>query len=148
MMAALLTELPAVTLQLADLADPAAAPGEVIVSVSACGICGTDLHVMAGESYRPDLPFVLGHELVGTVVSAAGPAAAPWVGRRVVPTLFIGCGSCSACGAGDERLCRARCHGRGRRRPARRLCQPRRSAGRPARGSPGSDHRRHRRQPG
>jgi 2-desacetyl-2-hydroxyethyl bacteriochlorophyllide A dehydrogenase len=60
---------------------------------------------MAGASYRPDLPFVLGHEPVG-VVSAAGEAVTDrWLGRRVTMTLFTGCGQCSMCQHGDERLC-------------------------------------------
>jgi len=104
MIAAVLTELPATTLQVVDLPEPLVGPGQVLVRVHACGICGTDLHVMAGESYRPGLPFVLGHEFVGTVVAAPGDAG-DWLGRRVVPTLFMGCGSCPPCLAGDERLC-------------------------------------------
>jgi L-gulonate 5-dehydrogenase len=107
MIAAVLTELPAAVLELTDLPEPEPRPGEVLVNVSACGICGTDLHVMAGESYRPDLPFVLGHEFAGTVTAAAGPDGGELVGQRVVPTLFVGCGACPPCQAGDERLCEA-----------------------------------------
>ena len=59
---------------------------------------------MAGESYRPTLPFVLGHEFAG-VVAAAGADADDWLGRRVVPTLFTGCGLCPPCQVGDQRLC-------------------------------------------
>ncbi len=107
MIAAVLNELPATTLELADLAKPGPWPGGVLVGVSVCGVCGTDLHVMAGESYRPTLPFVLGHEFAGTVTAAAGPGESDWLGRRVVPTLFVGCGACPPCHAGDERLCEA-----------------------------------------
>ena len=105
MIAALLTKLPATNLEFAEFDEPVPGPGEVLVQVAACGICGTDLHVMAGQSYRPDLPFVLGHELVGTVVSAADSAGGRWLGRRVVPTLFTGCGGCGPCRSGNERLC-------------------------------------------
>lgn len=104
MIAAVLNQLPTTSLEFAELPDPMAGAGEVVVRVTACGICGTDLHVMAGKSYRPSVPFVLGHEFVG-VVSSAGVGAEHWVGRRVVPALFIGCGSCPQCNAGDERLC-------------------------------------------
>src|SRR5262249_50355741 len=51
------------------------------------------------------LPFVLGHEPVGRVLEAAGPAGDEWLGRRVTLTLFEGCGRCRFCLAGDERLC-------------------------------------------
>jgi 2-desacetyl-2-hydroxyethyl bacteriochlorophyllide A dehydrogenase len=107
MIAAVLNELPATTLELTDLATPGPSPGGVLVAVSACGVCGTDLHVMAGESYRPTLPFVLGHEFAGTVTAVAGPGESDLLGRRVVPTLFVGCGACPPCHAGDERLCEA-----------------------------------------
>jgi 2-desacetyl-2-hydroxyethyl bacteriochlorophyllide A dehydrogenase len=104
-LAAVLKELPAKALELTELPEPEPRADEVVVRVNACGICGTDLHLMAGESYRPSLPFVLGHEFAGTVTSAGGPAGAGRLGRRVVPTLFVGCGSCAPCKAGDERLC-------------------------------------------
>jgi 2-desacetyl-2-hydroxyethyl bacteriochlorophyllide A dehydrogenase len=77
---------------------------DVILRVDACGICGTDLHIMEGISYRPQLPFVLGHEPAGTVVEA-GRNATNWLGRRVIITLFTGCGHCSECLYGNERLC-------------------------------------------
>jgi 2-desacetyl-2-hydroxyethyl bacteriochlorophyllide A dehydrogenase len=79
---------------------------DVLIRVEACGICGTDLHILEGASYRPALPFVLGHEPVGTVVDS-GPGARAWLGRRVTMTLFTGDGSCPACRQGDERLCPA-----------------------------------------
>lgn len=104
MMAALLTGIPSRQLQLTDLGSPRPGPGEALVAVRACGICGTDLHIMAGESYRPELPFVLGHEFMGTVLEGPG-ATQDWAGARVVPTLFSGCGLCEACRDGEERLC-------------------------------------------
>jgi 2-desacetyl-2-hydroxyethyl bacteriochlorophyllide A dehydrogenase len=103
--AALLVEVPAEELELAEIPPPLPGPGEVLVEVSACGVCGTDLHIMAGESYRPELPFVLGHELVGTVVAAGDEVSATWAGRKVAVAPFRGCGSCPPCKAGDERLC-------------------------------------------
>src|SRR5260221_10460619 len=105
MRAALLTEIPAQTLAVRDVPDPVLGPGSVLVSVEACGICGTDLHIMNGESYRPELPFVLGHEPVGRVVAAAPDVDQNLIGQRIAPTLFVGCGRCTPCLAGDERLC-------------------------------------------
>jgi alcohol dehydrogenase, propanol-preferring len=103
--AALLRDLPAERLELADIPNLRVEhDNEVIVEVESCGICGTDLHVLAGKAYRPNLPFVLGHEPVGHVVDA-GRLGVDWIGRRVTVTLFEGCGSCSWCRNGDERLC-------------------------------------------
>ena len=102
MRAALVRALPADDLDVAGVAKPAPpAPDEIVIRVEMCGICGTDLHILDGISYRPDLPFVLGHEPVGTVVAGADE----WLGRRVTITLFTGCGACALCHAGDERLC-------------------------------------------
>lgn len=105
MRAALLRKIPTAELDVAEVEEPFLEAGDVMVSVAACGICGTDLHVMSGGSYHPVLPFILGHELVGTVVAVARDVDDSWVGRRVVPTLFLGCQECPACQAGEERLC-------------------------------------------
>ncbi len=70
MRAALLQTIPAVEFRIGPVEDPILnIPNGLLLRVSACGICGTDLHIMSGESYRPDLPFVLGHEPVGTVIA-------------------------------------------------------------------------------
>ncbi len=113
MKAAVLQELPASSLEIVDVPEPELGYGEVLISVIACGICGTDLHIMAGESYRPELPFVLGHEPVGIVVSVAPGLDGSWIGKRVVPTLFQGCGTCRPCQMGDERLCEKEARGVG-----------------------------------
>ena len=105
--AALLTSIPARHLDLGEVPEPTARPGELLLDVLACGVCGTDLHILDGASYRPELPFVLGHEPVGRVVAAGSPEDAEWVGRRVTITLFTGDGTCAWCRAGDERLCPA-----------------------------------------
>jgi propanol-preferring alcohol dehydrogenase len=107
MLAAVATAIPAERLEISDVPRPSPeADDDVVLRVEACGICGTDLHIMSGGSYRPRLPFVLGHEVVGVVVDA-GPAAAGWLGRRATITLFTGDGTCPMCRAGDERLCPA-----------------------------------------
>jgi 2-desacetyl-2-hydroxyethyl bacteriochlorophyllide A dehydrogenase len=103
--AALLTAIPTDHLRVAEVEDPVAGPGEVVVSVSMCGICGTDLHILEGRAYRPDLPFVLGHEAVGRIVAAGAPEDAGLIGQRVTMTDFTGDGTCGLCRAGDERLC-------------------------------------------
>ncbi len=60
---------------------------------------------MEGLSYRPEMPMVLGHEPVGLVTEVGDPRHQSLLGRRVVPTLFVGCNDCEACKSGDERLC-------------------------------------------
>jgi 2-desacetyl-2-hydroxyethyl bacteriochlorophyllide A dehydrogenase len=102
--AAAIVSLPAETFEQIELPEPVPADDEIVLEVEACGICGTDLHILAGLSYAPELPFVLGHEPVGRVV-AAGDGARDWLGARVAITLFTGCGACALCLAGDERLC-------------------------------------------
>ncbi|MEI7760670.1 MAG: alcohol dehydrogenase catalytic domain-containing protein [Thermoleophilia bacterium] len=113
MRAQVVTEIPSLAPALGEIPKPEPLPGELLVRVEACGICGTDLHILAGESYRPDLPFVLGHEGVGVVTAAGSPEDAGWIGQRVTSTLFEGAGGdCDLCRAGtgpcldgNERLC-------------------------------------------
>ena len=90
-----------------DLPDPEPGPGQVLVSVSACGVCRTDLHVLDGELPDPKLPLVLGHQVVGTVVGG-GDRFVP--GERVgIPWLGWTCGECRYCVSGRENLCDRAC---------------------------------------
>jgi alcohol dehydrogenase, propanol-preferring len=84
---------------------PAAQTGEMLVQVSACGICRTDLHVMDGE-IEARYPIIPGHEVVGRVV-AVGPQVDNFqLGQRVgIPWLGHTCGICSYCREGRENLC-------------------------------------------
>ena len=93
-------------LRLAALPDPVPGAGQVLIRVSACGICRTDLHVVDGELTAPKLPLVPGHQIVGTV-AALGPGAKRFaVSRRVgVPWLGWTCGRCEFCASGRENLC-------------------------------------------
>lgn len=106
MIAAVLKQLPSQCLEVESVETPSSiAAGDLLVRVTACGICGTDVHILNGESYRPSLPFILGHEPVGTVVALGADVDPKWLGRRVTITLFSGCGACSYCKTGQERLC-------------------------------------------
>src|SRR5437879_9777585 len=97
MRAAFIDDLPSSHFAVRDVESPRPQPGELKVRIHSCGICGTDLHILAGESYRPELPFVLGHEPVGTI-TGVGPGADPaWQGKRITMTLFEGCGVCRFC---------------------------------------------------
>jgi propanol-preferring alcohol dehydrogenase len=104
MRAAAIVSLPAEAFEQIELPEPVPAASEIVLDVEACGICGTDLHVLDGSSYAPELPFVLGHEPVGRVIAAGDPERS-WLGKRVAITLFTGCGACPFCLDGDERLC-------------------------------------------
>ena len=52
-----------------DLPDPVPADGQVLLDVSTCGVCRTDLHIYDGELTEPKLPLVLGHQIVGRCVA-------------------------------------------------------------------------------
>src|SRR5579871_2803605 len=86
-----------------DLPVPPVGPDEVLVEVSHCGICGTDLHLVLEERARPGS--VLGHEWAGTVADV-GAAVEGWsVGDAVVATPDPGCGECRACLRGRPSVC-------------------------------------------
>jgi alcohol dehydrogenase, propanol-preferring len=80
--------------------------GQVLIRVTACGVCRTDLHVVDGELTHPKLPIVPGHEIVGRV-EAVGPGATRFqAGSRIgVPWLGWTDGTCEYCRSGRENLC-------------------------------------------
>jgi alcohol dehydrogenase, propanol-preferring len=102
-MRAMVLDSPGSPLREADLPDPQPAEGEILVAVSACGVCRTDLHIVDGELTEPNLPLVPGHQVVGRVVTAgerfaAGdPVGIPWLGWT--------CGECRYCLSSRENLC-------------------------------------------
>jgi alcohol dehydrogenase, propanol-preferring len=82
--------------------------GEVLVSVAACGVCRTDLHVVDGE--LPDIryPIIPGHEIVGRIAEVGAGVTAHRIGDRVgIPWLGHTCGVCRYCTGGMENLCDA-----------------------------------------
>jgi alcohol dehydrogenase, propanol-preferring len=109
-MKAMVLDSPGVPLREAELPAPEPGPGQVLVSVDACGVCRTDLHVVDGELPEPKLPLVPGHQVVGRVVAAGDRFGA---GERVgIPWLGWTCGECRYCVSGRENLCeRARLTG-------------------------------------
>ena len=83
-------------LRLEEVPVPEPKPGQVLLRVSACGVCRTDLHVVDGELPHPKLPLVLGHQVVGRTED----------GRRLgVPWLGWTDGTCRYCLSGRENLC-------------------------------------------
>ncbi|HTZ63609.1 MAG TPA: zinc-dependent alcohol dehydrogenase family protein [Solirubrobacteraceae bacterium] len=97
-------------LRLVELPIPKPAPGQLLLRVKACGVCRTDLHLLDGEVAIEHPPRVLGHQIVGAVVSDSDSPD----GRRVgVPWLGWTDGECEYCRSGRENLCpRARFTGR------------------------------------
>jgi len=94
-------------LRLVELPDPQPGPGEIVLKLSTCGLCRTDIHIRDGEIPLPVLPIVPGHQGVGRVVRR-GPGATRFEpGARVGVAWLRGtCGDCPDCARGDENLCR------------------------------------------
>jgi 2-desacetyl-2-hydroxyethyl bacteriochlorophyllide A dehydrogenase len=90
-------------IEVQELAVPEPAPHEVLVEVSHCGVCGTDLHLVLEQYARPGS--VLGHEWAGTVAAAGADAEAWTPGARVVADATPGCGECRACKRGRASVC-------------------------------------------
>jgi L-iditol 2-dehydrogenase len=92
-------------LEIADLPNPAPGQGEVLVSVAACGICGSDVHGYDGSSGRRIPPIVMGHEAAGTIAALGAGVSGFAVGDRVTFDSTIFCGVCNNCRRGDVNLC-------------------------------------------
>lgn len=87
---------------------PAPGPGEVLLEVTACGVCRTDLHLLDGDLPEARLPIVPGHEIVGRVAALGAGASRFRPGDRVgVPWLGGACGHCRHCASRHENLCDA-----------------------------------------
>ncbi len=95
-MRAMLLREPGRPLQAATVPDPVPEPGQLLLQVSACGVCRTDLHLRDGEIEPGRLPLILGHQIVARTED----------GRRVgVPWLGFADGTCRYCATGRENLC-------------------------------------------
>jgi L-iditol 2-dehydrogenase len=88
--------------------EPALEPGEVLVRVAACGICGSDVHGVDGSTGRRVPPIIMGHEAAGEIV-ACGQSVQGWqVGDRVTFGCIIHCTHCFYCQRGELELCENR----------------------------------------
>src|ERR1051326_621910 len=89
-----------------EVAKPEPEPGQVLVRVSACGICRTDLHVIEGELAPRKSPITPGHQVVGTIEASGTGAGKYAIGTRVgIAWLHSTDGTCEYCRAGKENLC-------------------------------------------
>lgn len=96
-----------VPLQLRELAVPLPGPRELLIKVSACGVCHTEIDEIEGRTPPPRLPIIPGHQVVGRVHSTGDRVTRFRTGDRVgVAWIFSSCGSCASCRGGNENLCR------------------------------------------
>ncbi len=109
-------------LQQVELPTPTAEGAQVVIEVTHCGVCHSDVHFHDGhfdfgEGQKLDLtanrklPMILGHEIEGTVVGIGPDVKDVKVGQRKVIFPWIGCGDCPSCARGEEQLCNARALG-------------------------------------
>jgi len=98
---------------------PAPAPEDTrsaIVKVTACGICGSDLHIYQGHGFSETPGYCVGHEAVGEVVETGSGVHRFKAGDKVMISAAVGCGECSACMGGNINRCQnngGRCYGLG-----------------------------------
>jgi alcohol dehydrogenase, propanol-preferring len=93
-------------LRLEDLAVPVPKEKEILIKVSTCGVCHTELDEIEGRTSPPHLPVILGHQVVGRVIEQGSHANTFQIGDRVgVAWIYSACGQCRFCLAGDENLC-------------------------------------------
>ena len=95
-----------IPLELISLPDPIPAEKEILVKVSACGVCHTELDEIEGRTPPPRFPVVLGHQVVGRVAKIGSKASTFKPGDRVgIAWIYSACGKCKFCLEGNENLC-------------------------------------------
>jgi propanol-preferring alcohol dehydrogenase len=105
-MTAMVLDAPGHALRRATLPVPQPGPGEVLIRVTACAVCRTDLHIVDGDLAPHLMPLVPGHEIVGRIAAAGRGARSFRSNQRVgVPWLGGTCGTYPYCVHGDENLC-------------------------------------------
>lgn len=93
-----------------EVSAPVAGPGEVVVDVERCGVCGTDAEFFSGEmaylhTGEAAYPIRIGHEWAGVVAAVGSDVDGSWLGRRVTGDTMLGCGRCERCLDGRQHLC-------------------------------------------
>lgn len=91
-------------LEMGEMPKPEPGPGQVLVRVHHCGICGSDMHAWHGHDERRNPPLILGHEIAG-MVEGGGMDGKVMDGKRVTVNPLVGCKKCVACKQGRENLC-------------------------------------------
>ena len=99
------TENPA-PLVLAEVSKPVPKAGEILIEISVCGVCHTELDEIEGRTPPPAFPVILGHQVVGRVAALGQNAGRFSIGERVgVGWIYSSCGLCDACQRGEENIC-------------------------------------------
>ena len=94
-------------LEMADLPDPVPGQNEILIKVSACGVCHTELDEIEGRTAPTIFPVVLGHQIIGTVCETGYKAKKFNAGDRVgIGWIYSACGKCQPCLEGRENLCK------------------------------------------
>jgi len=96
------------TLEIRDVPIPTPSQTEVLLKVSACGICGSELETFKNRSTRRTPPLVMGHEFCGTIVETGNSAGHFRAGQNVISNSIITCGQCTPCRRGNAHLCEKR----------------------------------------
>ena len=96
------------TLEVRSMPEPIPQPREVLLRVSACGLCGSELETFKYHSPRRQPPLIMGHEFCGIVEAAGSEADPALTGKRFVSNALVPCGQCVRCRRGDSHLCRDR----------------------------------------
>jgi 2-desacetyl-2-hydroxyethyl bacteriochlorophyllide A dehydrogenase len=92
--------------RVAEVPDPTPGEGQIVVKVDACGICGTDIHIMDGEFPPTPYPITPGHEFAGTIAAVASDVRTDLlVGAKVAVDPSLYCGYCRRCRSGRDNLC-------------------------------------------
>jgi L-iditol 2-dehydrogenase len=92
-------------LEIADVPTPTPGPGEVLIQVAACGICGSDVHGYDGSSGRRIPPLIMGHEAAGIAAALGAGVKGVSKGDRVTFDSTVSCGKCEPCRRGEINLC-------------------------------------------
>ena len=94
-------------LELVDLPDPVPGNKEILIKVSACGVCHTELDEIEGRTAPPHFPVVLGHQVVGRVIEIGNNVSKFKINDRVgITWIYSACGNCNFCLEGNENLCK------------------------------------------
>jgi L-iditol 2-dehydrogenase len=92
-------------LELCDVSEPIPGPGEVLIRIAGCGICGSDVHGYDGSSGRRIPPIIMGHEAAGRIAETGAGVTHFRIGDRVTFDSTVYCGACAFCLRGEINLC-------------------------------------------
>lgn len=92
-------------LRVEEVSRPEPGPDEVVIKVAACGICGTDIHIVGGDFPVPNLPLIIGHEFAGEVSEVGSNVHHVKQGDKATADINISCGTCYFCRHNSKMFC-------------------------------------------